>query len=293
MKKKIKKLLTNPLSVVGLLIILFYLVVAVGAPWIAPPENPREPYKVPREGWGSTPQPPGEGHIFGTTQGQYDIFYGVIWGTRTAFRVSLMVVGISAMIGIFIGTLAAFYGGAVDNVLMRIVDVFYSIPYLVAAMVLTTILGRSLTNALIALIVFGWMGYARLIRGNILSVKEEEYVSAARAVGATDFRIVFRHILPNSIFPVVVQASMNMGTIVITAATLSFLGVGAQEGYADWGQMISFARNWILGTQGNTLEFWYTVVIPGAAITTFCLSWNLIGDAFRDIMDPKMQGGGV
>ena len=293
MKKKLKKLLTNPLSVIGLIIILFYIGVAVSAPWIAPPENPGEPYKVPRDGWSSTPQPPGEGHIFGTTQGQYDIFYGVVWGTRTAFRVSLMVVGISAIIGVLIGTMAAFYGGAVDNVLMRVVDVFYSIPYLVAAMVLTTILGRSLTNALIALIVFGWMGYARLIRGNILSVKEEEYVSAAQAVGATDFRIVFRHILPNSIFPVVVQASMNMGTIVITAATLSFLGVGAQEGYADWGQMISFARNWILGTQGNTLEFWYTVVIPGAAITTFCLSWNLIGDAFRDIMDPKMQGGGV
>ncbi|MBS3765513.1 ABC transporter permease, partial [Candidatus Bipolaricaulota bacterium] len=271
MKKKIKKLLTNPLSVVGLLIILFYVGVAVSAPWIAPPENPGEPYKVPRDGWGSTPQPPGEGHIFGTTQGQYDIFYGVVWGTRTAFRVSLMVVGISGMIGVLIGTLAAFYGGAIDSILMRVVDVFYSIPYLVAAMVLTTILGRSLTNALIALIVFGWMGYARLIRGNILSVKEEEYVSAARAVGATDFRIVFRHILPNSIFPVVVQASMNMGTIVITAATLSFLGVGAQEGYADWGQMISFARNWILGTEGNTLEFWYTVLIPGVAITTFCL----------------------
>lgn len=293
MKKKIKKLLTNPLSVIGLIIILFYVGVAVAAPWIAPPENAGEPYKVPRDGWSSTPQPPGEGHIFGTTQGQYDIFYGVVWGTRTAFRVSLMVVGISAIIGVLIGTMAAFYGGAVDSVLMRVVDIFYSIPYLVAAMVLTTILGRSLTNALIALIVFGWMGYARLIRGNILSVKEEEYVSAAQAVGATDYRIVFRHILPNSIFPVVVQASMNMGTIVITAATLSFLGVGAQEGYADWGQMISFARNWILGTQGNTLKFWYTVLIPGAAITTFCLSWNLIGDAFRDIMDPKMQGGGV
>lgn len=293
MKKKLKKLLTNPLSVAGLLILLFYVSIAVAAPWIATPADPSEPYRLPRDGWGSTPQPPGEGHIFGTTQGQYDIFYGVVWGTRTAFRVSLMVVGFATLIGVFIGTIAAFYGGAVDAVLMRIVDVFYSIPYLVAAMVLTTILGRSLTNALIALIVFGWMGYARLIRGNILSVKEEEYVSAADAVGASDFRILFRHILPNSIFPVVVQASMNMGTIVITAATLSFLGVGAPSGYSDWGQMISFARNWILGTQGNAFEFWYTVIIPGAAISTFCLSWNLIGDAFRDIMDPKMQGGGV
>ncbi|MFB6290820.1 MAG: ABC transporter permease [Candidatus Bipolaricaulia bacterium] len=291
--KKIKKLFKNPLSITGIIILLFYIVIAVAAPWIAPPENPEEPYQLPRDGWSSTPKPPGEGHIFGTTQGQYDIFYGVVWGTRTAFRVSLMVVGISGLIGIFIGTLAAFYGGFLDGVLMRIVDVFYSIPYLVAAMVLTTVLGRSLTNALVALIVFGWMGYARLIRGNILSVKEEEYVSAANAVGANDFRIVFRHILPNSIFPVVVQASMNMGTIVIAAATLSFLGVGAPAGYADWGQMISFARNWILGTQENPFKYWYTVVIPGGAITLFCLSWNLIGDAFRDIMDPKMQGGGV
>lgn len=293
MVKKIKKLLTNPLSVIGIVIILFYIGVAVAAPWIAPPEQGRDPYQIPREGWSSTPKPPGDGNIFGTTEGQYDVFYGVVWGTRTAFRVSLMVVGFASLVGIFIGTIAAFYGGVVDSVLMRIVDVFYSIPYLVAAMVLTTILGRSLDNALIALIVFGWMGYARLIRGNILSVKEEEYVSAANAVGASDFRVIFRHIIPNSIFPVVVQASMNMGSIVITAATLSFLGVGAPEGYADWGQLISFARNWILGTQGNALQFWHTVVIPGSAITLFCLSWNLIGDAFRDIMDPKLQGGGV
>ncbi|MFW6111421.1 MAG: ABC transporter permease [Candidatus Bipolaricaulota bacterium] len=292
MIKKLKKLLTNPLSVIGIAIILFYVGVAVAAPWIAPPQR-RDPYQIPREGWSSTPRPPGEAGLFGTTEGQYDIFYGVVWGTRTAFRVSLMVVGFASLIGIFIGTLAAFYGGAIDSILMRIVDVFYSIPYLVAAMVLTTILGRSLDNALIALIVFGWMGYARLIRGNILSVKEEEYVSAANAVGASDYRVVFRHIIPNSIFPVLVQASMNMGSVVITAATLSFLGVGAPEGYADWGQLISFARNWILGTQGNTFQFWHTVVIPGAAITFFCLSWNLIGDAFRDIMDPKLQGGGV
>ena len=239
------------------------------------------------------PKPPGEGHVFGTTEGQYDIFYGVIWGTRTAFRVSLLVVGLSSLIGVIVGTIAAYYGGAIDEVLMRIVDVFYSIPYLVAAMVLTAVLGRGLNNAMIALIAFGWMAYARLIRGNILSVKEEEYVSAANAVGAGDLRILSRHILPNSIFPVLIQASMNMGTIVIAAATLSFLGVGAPTGYSDWGQMISFARNWILGTSGNPFQYWYTVVIPGLAITFFCLSWNLIGDAFRDIMDPKMQGGGV
>lgn len=293
MKKKIIKLFKNPLSLIGLLLVLSFIVIGISAPWLASPKYPSEPYRIPRDGWSSVPKAPGEGHIFGTTEGQYDIFYGVIWGTRTAFRVSLLVVGLSSIIGVFIGTLAAFYGGAIDEVLMRIVDVFYSIPYLVAAMVLTAVLGRGLNNAMIALIAFGWMAYARLIRGNILSVKEEEYVSAASAVGASDFRILSRHILPNSIFPVLIQASMNMGTIVIAAATLSFLGVGAPTGYADWGQMISFARNWILGTSGNPFQYWYTVVIPGVAITFFCLSWNLIGDAFRDIMDPKMQGGGV
>ena len=293
MKKKILKLFKNPLSLAGLVLVFAYISVAIAAPWLAPPKHPSEPYRIPREGWSSTPKPPGPDHIFGTTEGQYDIFYGVIWGTRTAFRVSLLVVGLSSLIGVLIGTIAAYYGGATDEVLMRIVDVFYSIPYLVAAMVLTAVLGRGLNNAMVALIIFGWMAYARLIRGNILSVKEEEFVSAAQAVGAGDFRILTRHILPNSIFPVLIQASMNMGTIVIAAATLSFLGVGAPTGYADWGQMISFARNWILGSSGNPLEYWYTVVIPGLAITTFCLSWNIIGDAFRDIMDPKMQGGGV
>ena len=293
MKKKIIKLFKNPLSLIGIVLVLAFIGVAVSAPWIAPPKYPTEPYRIPRDGWSSVPEPPGQGHIFGTTEGQYDIFYGVIWGTRTAFRVSLLVVGLSSLIGIIVGTIAAYYGGAIDEVLMRIVDVFYSIPYLVAAMVLTAVLGRGLNNAMIALIAFGWMAYARLIRGNILSIKEEEYVSAADAVGAGDLRILSRHILPNSIFPVLIQASMNMGTIVIAAATLSFLGVGAPTGYADWGQMISFARNWILGTSGNPLQYWYTVVIPGVAITFFCLSWNLIGDAFRDIMDPKMQGGGV
>lgn len=293
MKKKIIKLFKNPLSLIGIVLVVSYIGIAIAAPWLAPPEYPSEPYRIPRDGWSSVPKSPGQGHIFGTTEGQYDIFYGVIWGARTAFRVSLLVVGLSSLIGVIVGTIAAYYGGAIDEVLMRIVDVFYSIPYLVAAMVLTAVLGRGLNNAMIALIAFGWMAYARLIRGNILSVKEEEYISAANAVGAGDLRILSRHILPNSIFPVMIQASMNMGTIVIAAATLSFLGVGAPTGYADWGQMISFARNWILGASGNPLQYWYTVVIPGIAITFFCLSWNLIGDAFRDIMDPKMQGGGV
>lgn len=288
-KKVLMRLLKNKISLIGLLIILFFVVVAVLAPYIAPPADETEPYNIPRAGWSVTPSPPDADNIFGTTEGSYDIFYGMVWGTRTAFRIGIIVVGISTLIGILIGTISAYYGGIFDEVMMRITDIFLSIPFLVAAIVFTTILGRGINNVMIALITFGWMSTARLMRSQVLEIKSEEFVEAAHALGASDLRIIFRYIIVNCIFPVVIQASMRMGSMVITASSLSFLGIGAPEGYADWGQMISFARNWILGNQGNPLEYWYTVIIPGIAITLFCLSWNLVGDAFRDILDPKLS----
>jgi len=164
-----------------------------------------------------------------------------------------------------------------------------SFPFIIAAIVVTSVFGKSLTNVMIALIFFSWMNYARLIRGNILQVKQEEYVMAARASGVSHFKIILRHLLPNSIFPVLIQASMSLGSVVLSVAGLSFLGLGAEPGYADWGQMLSFARNWLMGTPGNPLAYWYVVVYPAAAIVLFVLSWNLIGDAFRDILDPRIQ----
>lgn len=285
----VKRLLQNKISLLGILIIAFFIIIAVFAPYIAPPRDADEPYLIPRAGWQIEPQPPSEEYIFGTSEGQYDIFYGIVWGTRTAFRIGLIVVGISSLIGITVGTIAAYYGGLIDELIMRVTDIFMSIPFIIATIVLVTILGQGIGNVMIALITFSWMSTARLMRSQVLSVKEDEFVQAAVALGANDFRIIFKHIILNTIFPVVIQASMRMGSMVITASTLSFLGVGAPEGYADWGQMISFARNWILGVQGNPLNYWYTLVIPGAAITLFCLSWNLIGDAFRDILDPKLN----
>ena len=142
-------------------------------------------------------------------QGGYDIFYGLIWGTRTAFRVGIITVVFSMLIGVISGSIAAYFGGWIDELLMRITDIFLSIPFLVAAMVLTTILGRGLDKVMVALIAFGWMGYARVIRGSILSTKQEIYIMAARALGVKDFRIILLHLLPNTIFPVLVQASMN------------------------------------------------------------------------------------
>ncbi|MCR4401409.1 MAG: ABC transporter permease [Firmicutes bacterium] len=287
----VKKLVRNPLSMLGLMLLTGFVVVAVAAPWIAPtPERYRdEPYRIPRYGWGSTPTPPSKEHPMGLTQGQYDIFYGVVWGTRTAFRVGIIVVGASCAVGIVVGAVSAYIGGRTDEIIMRVVDIFLSFPFLIAAVVITCVLGKGLDKVMIAMICFWWMGYARLLRGSILQVKEEEYVLAARAAGVSHAKIIMRHLLPNTIFPVLISASMDLGSVVVTAAGLSFLGLGAPEGYADWGQMISFSRNWLLGAPGEPLKYWYTVLYPGMAIVLFVLAWNLIGDAFRDILDPKIQ----
>jgi peptide/nickel transport system permease protein len=310
-----KALVKNPLSVAGLVILGVFILVAVFAPVIAPPARAGAPYQIPRDGFSPDPRPPMSEwrrlppptafwlkpltgseewvHLLGTTSGQWDIFYGIVWGTRTAFRVGLIITIATVSIGILLGTLSAYYGGIIDMIIMRITDVFLTMPFLIAALVLSAILspifGKSILAPMIALIVFGWMSYARLIRGDILSIKERDYVTAARVVGSRDSRIMLRHILPNAIFPTLVVSSMDMGSYVITFAALSFLGIGAEVGYADWGQLLSFARNWI--TQLN--DYWYIVVYPGIALVLFVLSWNLIGDAVRDIFDPRMRGRGA
>jgi peptide/nickel transport system permease protein len=323
--KVIKKLLTNPTSLVGILLLLGFTAIAIAAPKIAPPpQNSRDPYMIPRDGFSTTPALPSAAHPFGTTEGQYDIFYGVVWGTRTAFRIGVVITILTAIIGLSIGALAAYYGGWLDEVLMRITEIFQAFPFLLAAITLTSVLqtiyGRGeagvltflakvlalitfgsnpmkdidpfqlqVLTAMLAIIVFGWMTYARVIRGNILMVREQEYALAARTVGAGDLRILLRHLMPNAIFPVLVLASMNIGAYVLSFAALSFLGLGAQRGYADWGQMINFARNWI----PSLADYWHIVTYPGLAIVLFVLSWNLVGDVLRDTLDPRMRGRGT
>jgi len=286
----LKKLATRPLSIAGFILLFCFIVIAVIAPWIAPPEFAHQPYRIPRDGYWAEPKPPSSEHILGTAEGQYDIFYGVVWGTRTAFRVGLIVTLSGCLIGMIVGSIAAYYGGLIDEILMRIVDIFYTLPYLVAAMVLAVVLGRSLQSSMIALVCFTWMGYARVIRSEILRIREIDYTHAARALGASNMRILVRHIIPNALYPVFVMVSMNIGSMVIAVSTLSFLGLGAQLGYADWGQMISLARNWMLGSAGDAAAYWFTVVCPGIPIVLFVLAWNLVGDALRDVLDPRMRG---
>ena len=319
------KLLRNPTSLTGIVLLVGFVLVALFAPMLAPPEErARDPYMIPRDGFSTAPNPPSEEHRLGTTEGQYDIYYGVVWGTRTAFRIGVVITLVTLIVGLFIGSISAFYGGWVDEVLMRMTEIFQAFPFLLAAITLTSVLqtiyGRGeagglmfianilafltfghnptqqvdplqlqILTGMIAIIFFGWMTYARVIRGNILALKEFEYSMAARVIGASNMRILFRHLLPNAVFPVLVMASMDIGSYVLTFAALSFLGLGAQRGYADWGQMISFARNWI----PSLADHWHIVVYPGVAIVLFVLSWNLVGDALRDILDPRMRGRGA
>jgi peptide/nickel transport system permease protein len=289
MKFTLNKIIKSPLSIIGLSLIFFFFLIAVFAPVLVPPKYENEPFKIPHEGYSVTPKPPGPGHPFGTTTKQYDIFYGVIWGTRTAFRIGFTVVGSILVLGIVIGSISGYFGGIVDEILMRVVDIFMSLPTLILAMAIVTALGRSLDNIMRSLIIVGWPIYARTIRGSILAIREEDFVKAATALGANDFRVIFRHILPNAIYPVLILASLDVGSMVLTAAALSFLGLGAQEGYADWGQMVSLARNYIVGPHGQPLLYWYVVTIPGLFILFFVLGWNLLGDALRDVFDPKQR----
>jgi len=279
----------NPLSLVGISLVLLFLIIAIFAPLIAPtPEGQYDAYMIPRDGYYPTPEQPSAAHIFGTTQGQYDIFYGVIWGARTAFQIGLIVIVTIVTIGIVLGSIAGYFGGLVDEIIMRITDIFLAFPSLVLAMAIAIALGPSVTTVMIALIIVSWPSYARLIRGDILSVREEDYVEASRGVGSSNLRIIIKHVLPNSIYPALIMASLDIGAVVLSAAALSFLGLGAPEGYADWGQMISFSRNWIVGTPDNPFAYWHTVLIPGVFIFLFVLGWNLLGDSFRDILDPRL-----
>jgi peptide/nickel transport system permease protein len=288
MKRVWKLLRRKPASLLGLGLIGFFLAVALASPLLAPqPQGSRNAYEIPQDGYSPDPLLPSAAHRFGTTEGQYDLYYGMIWGTRTAFQVALRVVLTSLVIGVIFGGAAGFYGGWIDELLMRFTDIVLAFPDIVLAVVIVAVRGPSLENVMIAVTAVSWPSYARLLRGEVLSLKERDFVLAARALGASDARILFRHIIPNSIYQLLIVASLSMGRIVITAAALSFLGLGAPAGFADWGQLISLSRNWILGTSGNPFAYWHTVFIPGFTIFLFVLGWNLLGDAVRDILDPR------
>lgn len=316
--KPVKRFRRNPLALVGAVTVLAFLVIAFFAPQLSDPSRsclrdlgvtaatiddinnptkgvfwraiavpPESCYTMPRASFSPIPEAPSADYRFGTTSSGYDIGYGLVWGARTAFNIGLIVVGLSLALGLLIGGLAGFLGGWVDEVLMRFTDIVIAFPSLVLAIVIVTILGQTLTNVIVAIALVAWPNYARVIRAEVMKVKNFDYVESARALGSRGLRVFFKHMLPNTIAPLIVVASLDMGSVVLTASALSFLGLGPPMGYADWGQMVNFARNWILGPPGDPLAYWYTSVYPGMAILIFVLGWNLLGDAFRDAFDPR------
>ena len=280
------------LSMMGLILVLFVISVAILAPFIANQHpsfvevtSERGTKRI-EERWAINFDekllPPSFKHLFGTDDYGRDIFSMVLYGSRTSLKICLLVVITSTIIGVVLGGIAGYFGGKIDEVIMRITDVFLSIPGLILALAVASALGRSIEHVMEALIFVWWTPYARLIRGQILSIRENQYVEAARSIGASSWRVLFRHVIPNSFSPLLVQITLDLGAVLLVAAGLSFIGVGATPGTAEWGLMISSGRM-------HMFHAWWYVTFPGIAIFITVLGFNLLGDGIRDVTDPRLR----
>ena len=267
---------TNKLFVLGALILSVLIVSAIFAPFLTP-YSPTEIVMADRL------LPPGPHHWMGTDRFGRDLMSRVIFGARTSLAVGFCVTALAALIGTPIGLLSGYFGGWVDAVLMRISDVFLAFPPLLLPIAITAALGPGLWNAMIALAVSLFPWYARIMRGAVLRVRKELYVDAARTMGVGPTRIMLRHVAPNSLTPLIVQASMDVGYAILAAASLSFIGLGVRPPGIEWGLMAAAAR-------AQFLDHWWTALAPGLAIFVTVLAVNLIGDGLRDILDPKQRG---
>ncbi|HEY2169777.1 MAG TPA: ABC transporter permease [Candidatus Angelobacter sp.] len=266
----------NVLASIGMVLVAVFVVFALFAPWIAPqnPSNIDLPSRL---------QPPSGAHWFGTDELGRDIFSRVIYGARISMLVGSSVVAGSLLLGLILGSIAGYYGGMADRFFNVIVmNAFLSFPGILLAIAFVAFLGPGTFNLILALCLGGWVGYARLVRAQVLAVKEKEFVEAARALGASDWRIVTRHILPNIIQPVIVQAAIGMAGAVLAEATMSFLGFGVPPPTASWGSMLNDGRTHLFDAP-------HLVLFPALAVMLAVLSFNFIGDALRDYMDPRSR----
>ena len=268
----------NRLTVIGLVIVVVLVIVALFAPWIAT-------YDVGATNLSMRYLPPSAAHWFGTDSTGRDIFSRVVFGARISLKVGIIVVTVSAVIGTLLGAVAGYYGGWVDRIVSGYVfNVFLAFPGLLLAIAMVAFLGAGLNKLILALCIIGWVGYARLIRGQVLKVREYDFVQAARALGASDTRILLIHILPNAIQPLIVQASLGMAGAVLSEAALSFLGLGVPPPAPSWGVMIEEARDL------STLQAApHALIFPGIAIALTVLAFNFIGDGLREHLDPRQR----
>lgn len=269
---------SNRLSMIGLLMLIFILLVAVFAPVIAP---------FPEDATGKTNvmvrlQAPSAEHLFGTDKIGRDIFSRVVMGTGLALQVGTVIILLATSIGVTIGAIAGYAGGWVDDILMRVTDIFLTVPALVLAIAISAALGKGIINTMIGISLVWWPGFARLTRSLVLSLREEPFVEAAYGIGAGHMRIIFRHILPNAVSPIIIKMTTDFGFAVLTAAALGFIGLGAQPPTPEWGAMINDGRRYFP-------DEWWIATFPGLAIWLLVFSWNLIGDGLRDVLDPRAR----
>ncbi|WP_137169688.1 nickel transporter permease [Marinomonas sp. FW-1] len=268
-----KRIIRNPLTAAGLVVVILLLVIAVFAPWIAT-HNPLA------QQLSNSLQAPSAEHWFGTDEFGRDIFSRLVYGSRITLYIIALVTIIVGPIGLAIGTISGYFGGIIDTVFMRITDIFISFPGLVLALAFVAALGPGLEHAVIAIALTTWPPIARLARAETLQLRKADYIVAVQLQGASSTRIIFRHIVPMCLSSVIVRLTMNMAGIILTAAGLGFLGLGAQAPLPEWGAMISTGRSYML-------ENWWLVAAPGAAIMLVSLAFNLLGDGLRDLLDPR------
>ena len=266
-------------SVAGLVLVVAFLLIAAIGPWIVPyPEDARGAVHLDRK-----LQAPSAAHWFGTDEVGDDVYTRVVLGARVSLQIGLTITLVAAIVGVPLGVVAGYVGGVIGEAIMRVTDVFLSVPGLMLALAIVGALGPGILNAMVALSLVWWPGYVRLVQAKTLSLKSAVYVEAARAVGTGKARIVFAHILPNCVSPIVVKASMDMGMAILAAASLGFIGLGAQPPYPEWGAMISHGRNYLP-------TWWWYSAFPGLFIYLTVLGFNLLGDGLRDVLDPKSRG---
>jgi len=269
----LRRLIRRPGALIGLAVVIFFIVLALAAPLVSP-------YDPLATDWRAVRKPPSALHFFGTDDLGRDVLARLIWGARASLMAGLVSVSIALAVAVPLGLVSGYLGGAVDGLIMRMVDAMLAIPFLILAIALAAFLGPNLTNAMIAIGVAQTPIFTRLTRGQVLSVRHEDYIEAARAVGNPHRRILLRHILPNVLAPIIVQATLAIAGAIIAEAALSFLGLGQQPPAPSWGSMLNTASHFL--SQAPWMALW-----PGLAIFTLVLSFNLLGDGLRDALDPR------
>jgi ABC-type dipeptide/oligopeptide/nickel transport system permease subunit len=276
-RRKIGQIRTHPTVAVAGAVVTLLFVAALLAPWIAP-------YHYAQQNLDLRQIPPGPGHWLGTDELGRDLLSRLLYGARVSLTVAVVVEAVELLFGATLGLLAGYFGGRLDSGIMRLTDMMFAFPDILLAILITSILGPSLFNVFLALALVGWPGMVRLVRSQVLRLREEEFVQAARAAGASHGRILLRHLLPNVLGTMVVAATVGMGWVILAEATLSFLGIGVQPPYPSWGSMIKNA--WEFRRSNPLMTLWPAITLA-LAVTAF----NFLGDGLRDLLDPRMRGG--